>query len=141
MTLQQQEYENSLKLAGILLEEVERIGCETGQVEQVAFSKGRKAQVFRDGGDLDSAIALLEEQERISRELGNQNGLQASLGNQGLRAEQRVQAELLPAFVPHQVLLQQRIISVMSGVTLVAAQVHSGVDINGQVRVHLDQAV
>ena len=36
----------------------------------------------RDRGDLDGAMELLKEEERICRELGNKDGLQRTLGNQ-----------------------------------------------------------
>jgi tetratricopeptide (TPR) repeat protein len=43
---------------------------------------GEQALIFMDLGNLDDAMTLLKEQERICRELGNSDSLQASLGNQ-----------------------------------------------------------
>jgi tetratricopeptide (TPR) repeat protein len=42
------------------------------------------AYLYQSLGDIDRAMALLEEQGRISRQLGDLDGLQASLGNQAV---------------------------------------------------------
>jgi tetratricopeptide (TPR) repeat protein len=43
---------------------------------------GNQALILKARGDLDGAMALHKEEERICRELGNKDGLQFSLGNQ-----------------------------------------------------------
>jgi nephrocystin-3 len=43
---------------------------------------GNQANILYARGDLDGAMALYKEQERICRELGNKDGLQHTLGNQ-----------------------------------------------------------
>jgi hypothetical protein len=45
-------------------------------------SVGNQANILADRGDLDGAMALYKEQERICRELGNPEGLSISLANQ-----------------------------------------------------------
>jgi tetratricopeptide (TPR) repeat protein len=45
---------------------------------------GNQAVILHDRGDLDGAMALQKEKERICRQLGNLEGLQASLGNQAV---------------------------------------------------------
>jgi tetratricopeptide (TPR) repeat protein len=47
-------------------------------------SLGSQAVILGDRGDLDGAIALHKEEERLCRELGSKQGLQLSLGNQGI---------------------------------------------------------
>ena len=54
----------------------------TGDRESLQYSLGNQAVILRGRGDLDGAMALLKEQERLCRELGRKTGLQASLGNQ-----------------------------------------------------------
>jgi tetratricopeptide (TPR) repeat protein len=54
---------------------------------------GNQARVLEAQGDLDGALALLQEQERICRQLGNQLGLQIALTNQGSVLQARGQAE------------------------------------------------
>ena len=44
---------------------------------------GRQATILSTRGELDQALALHKEEERICRELGDRDGLQLSLGNQG----------------------------------------------------------
>ena len=42
---------------------------------------GNKANILKNRGDLEGALILLEEKERICRESSNEEGLQATLGN------------------------------------------------------------
>ena len=44
---------------------------------------------MKDRGELDAAMALLKEKEKICRQLGDPAGLQASLGNQALILQAR----------------------------------------------------
>ena len=48
-----------------------------------------QTNILAERGDLDGAMALYKEQERICRDLGNINGLQSSLGNQALILKDR----------------------------------------------------
>jgi len=50
----------------------------------VSVWRNELAYLYRSLGDLDRATALLKEQERVCRQLGNLDSLQASLGNQAL---------------------------------------------------------
>jgi hypothetical protein len=52
-------------------------------------SLGNQALILQDRGDLDGAMKLHKEEERICREVGNVNGLQRSLGNQALILSQQ----------------------------------------------------
>jgi nephrocystin-3 len=55
----------------------------TGEMNPLQMSLvGNWAFILYIHGDLDGAMALYKETERIFRKLGNQDGLQASLGNQ-----------------------------------------------------------
>src|SRR5437773_12149824 len=45
-------------------------------------SLGNQALILGDRGELDAAMALLKEQERLCRELGDPPGLAISLANQ-----------------------------------------------------------
>jgi len=57
---------------------------EQGDRSNLASALGNQALILKARGDLDSAMALYKEQERLCRELGNKYGLQATLGNQAL---------------------------------------------------------
>jgi tetratricopeptide (TPR) repeat protein len=57
---------------------------QTGDQANLAMALGGQALILQDGGDLDGAIALHKEQERICRGLGNKDGLPISLSNQAL---------------------------------------------------------
>jgi len=57
--------------------------------EHMSVWQNELAYLRRSLGDLDGAMALYKEQERICRQLGNLNGLQASLGNQALILQDR----------------------------------------------------
>ena len=48
-----------------------------------------QAKVLQDSGDLDGALALHHEAERLCRELGDQDGLSYSLGSQALILQDR----------------------------------------------------
>jgi tetratricopeptide (TPR) repeat protein len=50
---------------------------------------GNQGVILLERGDLDGAMALYQEQERLCRQLGNLNGVQVSLGNQALILEKR----------------------------------------------------
>lgn len=54
----------------------------TGDRANLAASLGNQAVILRDRGDLDGALALHKEQERLCRELGSKDGLWRSLYNQ-----------------------------------------------------------
>jgi tetratricopeptide (TPR) repeat protein len=56
----------------------------TGDVMNLQVCLGNRALILADRGDLDAALALYREQERICRELGIVDGLQRTLGNQAL---------------------------------------------------------
>jgi hypothetical protein len=60
---------------------------------------GRQALILYARGELDGAMELHQEEERICRELGNKDGLQASLGNQALTLKAR--GDLDSAMVLH----------------------------------------
>ncbi|MGH9971815.1 MAG: tetratricopeptide repeat protein [Pyrinomonadaceae bacterium] len=57
---------------------------QTGDRENLQGCLGNQAFFFYTRGELDEAMLLHKEQERICRELGNKDGLQACLGNQAL---------------------------------------------------------
>jgi tetratricopeptide (TPR) repeat protein len=60
-------------------------GEPEGQLrEHVSIWRNELAYLYQSLGDIDRAMALLKEQERIARQLGNLNDLQTSLGNQAL---------------------------------------------------------
>ena len=52
--------------------------------EHVSVWRNELAYLYQSLGDLDKAMALHKEQEHICRQLGNLDGLQATLGNQAL---------------------------------------------------------
>jgi len=54
-----------------------------------------------------------------------------ALGEQGLWAEQGIQAEFCPSFVACQVLFQQRVVGVVAGVAFVATQIYGRVNVAG----------
>ncbi len=56
----------------------------SGDRANLAASLGNQALNLHRRGELDAAMALYKEQERLCRELGDKDGLQSSLGNQGL---------------------------------------------------------
>jgi len=53
-------------------------------VDVLATSLGNQALILKDRGDLDGAMQLLKEQERICRELGKKHLMQISLRDQAL---------------------------------------------------------
>jgi tetratricopeptide (TPR) repeat protein len=53
------------------------------------ISLGNQALILKARGDLDGAMALHKEEERICRQLGDSANLQRSLGNQALILEAR----------------------------------------------------
>jgi len=61
---------------------------EKGTDEEAAVL-GNQASILYARGDLDGAMALLKEQERICRQLGNLDGLSRTLGNQALILKDR----------------------------------------------------
>jgi tetratricopeptide (TPR) repeat protein len=62
---------------------------ETGDRSGLQASLGDRATILFTRGDLDGAMHLYKEQERICRELGDLMSLQRSLGNQGLALRER----------------------------------------------------
>jgi tetratricopeptide (TPR) repeat protein len=57
---------------------------EQGDRARLSAVLGGHAMILRDRGDLDGAMALHKEEERLCRELGDKDGLQRTLGNQAL---------------------------------------------------------
>ncbi len=57
---------------------------EQGDDANLQAALGGQAVILRIRGDLDGAMALHKEEERLCRELGNKDGLQRTLGNQAL---------------------------------------------------------
>ena len=57
---------------------------EQGDRANLQGALGNQANILYSRGDLDDAMALHKESERLCRELGNKDALQASLGNQAL---------------------------------------------------------
>jgi tetratricopeptide (TPR) repeat protein len=57
--------------------------------EHISPWRNELAYLYMALGELDTAMALLKEQERICHQLGNVNGLQRSLGNQALILQAR----------------------------------------------------
>jgi tetratricopeptide (TPR) repeat protein len=55
---------------------------EKGDIANLSSALNNQAVILQHRGDLDGAMALLKESERICREQGNKDGLQNSLGNQ-----------------------------------------------------------
>ena len=64
----------------------------------------------------------------------------AALGDEGHGAEQGIDAHLHPALALDEGPLQQGVVDVVAGIALVTAQIDGPVDVDGQIRVHLDQA-
>lgn len=67
---------------------------ETGNKDRLKRSPGNPALIHRDRGELDRAMKLLKEEERISRERGNKDALQSSLGKQALIYRDRGEPDL-----------------------------------------------
>jgi tetratricopeptide (TPR) repeat protein len=61
----------------------------TGDLNELHGALGNQAVILRARGDLDGAMVLHKEQERICRQLGNLAGLQTTLGNQALILKDR----------------------------------------------------
>lgn len=57
---------------------------QSGDQENYAAAIGNQGVILRDRGDLDGAMALYKEKERICRQLGSFEGLARSIGNQAL---------------------------------------------------------
>jgi tetratricopeptide (TPR) repeat protein len=72
--------EEALSLRSWLVEHFRATGDKTN----LGASLGGQALILKARGDLDGAMALHREEERICRELGNRDGLQRTLGNQAL---------------------------------------------------------
>jgi len=62
---------------------------EQGDRANLQGALGRQANVLLARGDLDDAMALYKEQERLCRELGHKHGLSISLGNQAMVLQAR----------------------------------------------------
>jgi hypothetical protein len=71
----------------------------TGDKTNLQACLGNQAVILRARGDLDGAMALLKEVERIMRELGNKDGLQISLGHQAVILQ--VRGDLAGAMALH----------------------------------------
>jgi tetratricopeptide (TPR) repeat protein len=56
---------------------------ESGDKYNLSAALGNQGNILYSRGDLDSAMALYKEQQRICEELGDKAGLSRSLGNQG----------------------------------------------------------
>ena len=83
---------------------------------------------------------LLERQTLGGREGDLDPVVRGSFGDERLRREERINRELRPAAVAHQVLLEQRVVDVMPRISFVAREVDRAVDINRQIGVDLNQA-
>ncbi|MBN2131662.1 MAG: DUF4062 domain-containing protein [Sedimentisphaerales bacterium] len=70
--------EEALGLRGSLVDHFRA----TGDTANLGVCLGNQANILYARGDLDGAIALFKDVERICRQLGNLDGLQACLGNQ-----------------------------------------------------------
>jgi len=57
---------------------------QSGDKGSLSYSLGNQALILYARGDLDGAMALHKEKERICKELGHKYGLSISLGNQGV---------------------------------------------------------
>ena len=66
--------------------------------------------------------------------------VRGALGNERLRREKWIHRELHPPTVAHEMLLEERVVDVMSRVAFVAREVDRAVDVNRQIGIHLDQA-
>jgi tetratricopeptide (TPR) repeat protein len=65
------------------------LSLELGNKDGLERILGCKANILWERGDLDGALAIYKEQERICRELEKKLGLGDSLGNQALILEER----------------------------------------------------
>ena len=63
---------------------------QSGDQGNLAGALGNQALILRARGDLDGAMALHQEQERLCRELGSKDGLARSLANQALLLAQEM---------------------------------------------------
>jgi tetratricopeptide (TPR) repeat protein len=63
---------------------------------------GKSALILRARGELDEAMALMKEQERLCRELGDRAGLQASLGYQAVILDARGESDTAMALLKEQ---------------------------------------
>jgi tetratricopeptide (TPR) repeat protein len=61
----------------------------TNDLATLQASLGNQTVILRKRGDLDGAMTLHKEKERICRQLGNLDGLQAPLGNQAVILQER----------------------------------------------------
>jgi tetratricopeptide (TPR) repeat protein/Cdc6-like AAA superfamily ATPase len=77
--------EEALRIQSHLTDRFRRLGDPAG----LQASLGNQALILKAKGDLDGAMALHKEKERLCRQLGDPAGLQASLGNQALIHQDR----------------------------------------------------
>src|SRR5690606_9512324 len=63
-----------------------------------------------------------------------------ALGDERLGRVERIHRELHPAAIAHEMLLEEHVVDVVPRVTLVAGKVDGTLDVDGKVRVDLDEA-
>ena len=72
--------EESLRVRSALVEHFRA----AGDLDNLQASLGNQASILYERGDLDGAMALFKEEERICYQISDLNGLQAALGGQAL---------------------------------------------------------
>ena len=118
-------------------------GCLVAGIRQLFYKcldlvEFTHARGIESGGGKEHL--LLEIDAFLVRERDRDPVVGRPFGDQRLRREQRVDAELHPATVLHQVFLEQRVVDVVPGVALMAREVHGPVDVDRQIGVYLDDA-
>jgi tetratricopeptide (TPR) repeat protein len=88
--------EEASRLSSALVKHYRR----TGDLDGLSVSLENQASILNARGDLDGAMSLLKEDERICRQLGNLDGLSAALGDQALILHAR--GDLVGAMTLHQ---------------------------------------
>jgi tetratricopeptide (TPR) repeat protein len=81
--------EAALRVQGGLIDQLR----EEGDESRLLGALGNQAVLLKDRGDLDNAMALLKEAERICRRLGKKDGLLRTLGNQALILQSKGELE------------------------------------------------